>query len=187
MRVTGSLSVNGNVQLGFATIASGSYSHAEGYVTKAFGDYSHAEGDITVASGICSHAEGFFTVASGAYSHAEGSRTEAIGFSSHAEGFYTVASGSYQHVQGQYNISSSAQSAFIVGNGTSNAARSNLIFASGSRVEITGSLSVTSLGNNTGSFVTINGNNTLNSRTAAQVRVDINYYGLTYAMQNGYY
>ena len=54
-------------------------------------------------------------------------------------------------------------------------------------VIITGSLSVTSVGNNTGSFVTINGNNTLNSRTAAQVRVDINYYGLTYAMQNGYY
>ena len=52
---------------------------------------------------------------------------------------------------------------------------------------ITGSLSVTSVGNNTGSFVTINGNKTLNSRTAAQVRVDINYYGLTYAMQNGYY
>jgi hypothetical protein len=54
-------------------------------------------------------------------------------------------------------------------------------------LSITGSLSVTSVGNNTGSFVTINGNNTLNSRTAAQVRVDINYYGLTYAMQNGYY
>jgi hypothetical protein len=52
---------------------------------------------------------------------------------------------------------------------------------------ITGSLSVTSVGNNTGSFVTLNGNNTLNSRTAAQTRVDINYYGLTYAMQNGYY
>jgi hypothetical protein len=53
--------------------------------------------------------------------------------------------------------------------------------------EITGSLSVTSVGNNSGSFVTLNGNNTLNSRTAAQTRVDINYYGLTYAMQNGYY
>jgi len=46
-------------------------------------------------------------------------------------------------VQGQYNIASSAQSAFIVGNGTSLIARSNLIFASGSLVQITGSLTVT--------------------------------------------
>jgi hypothetical protein len=52
---------------------------------------------------------------------------------------------------------------------------------------ITGSLSVTSVSNSSGSFVTIDANNTLNSRTAAQTRVDINYYGLTYAMQNGYY
>jgi len=94
----------------------------------AQGSYSHAQGDNTVASGTGSHAEGYDAVASGLYSH--------------AEGLATVASGSYQHVQGQYNLSSSAQSAFIVGNGTSNGSRSNLIFASGSRVEITGSLNV---------------------------------------------
>ena len=52
---------------------------------------------------------------------------------------------------------------------------------------ITGSLSVTTVVNGTGSFVTIDANNTLKDRTAAEVRVDINYYGLTYAMQNGYY
>ena len=58
----------------------------------------------------------------------------------------TVASGSYQHVQGQYNLSSSAQSAFIVGNGTADGSRSNLIFASGSQVQITGSLIVSGSG-----------------------------------------
>ena len=42
----------------------------------------------------------------------------------------------------QYNISSSAQSAFIVGNGTADGARSNLIFASGSEVQLTGSLKI---------------------------------------------
>jgi hypothetical protein len=46
-------------------------------------------------------------------------------------------------VQGQFNIASSAQSAFIVGNGGNIASRSNLIFAAGSQVEITGSLTVT--------------------------------------------
>ena len=64
----------------------------------------------------------------------------ASGHYSHAEGWGTVASGSYQHVQGQYNISSSAQSAFIIGNGTSASNRSNLIFAAGTQVQITGSL-----------------------------------------------
>jgi len=62
---------------------------------------------------------------------------------SHAEGYYTVASGSYQHVQGAYNISSSNAAAFIIGNGTSDTSRSNLIFASGSQVQVTGSLTVT--------------------------------------------
>ena len=117
-------------------------SHAEGYNTVTFGSASHAEGYFTTASGDYSHAEGYGTTASGSASHAEGYYTTASGDYSHAEGLGTVASGSYQHVQGQYNISSSAQSAFIVGNGTSISARSNLIFASGSEVQVTGSLSV---------------------------------------------
>lgn len=82
------------------------------------------------------------TAATGLNSHAEGNDTVASATGSHAEGLGTVASGSYQHVQGQYNISSSAQSAFIIGNGTANGSRSNLVFASGSTVDITGSLNV---------------------------------------------
>jgi len=65
----------------------------------------------------------------------------------------TVALGNYQHVQGQYNISSSAQGAFILGNGTSDSSRSNLIFASGSQVQITGSLYVTSSSPTLGQFI----------------------------------
>ena len=128
---------------GRSTIASGSYSHAEGQNTIASGSYSHAEGKGTVTSGPYSHAEGYYTVAIGDGAHAEGANTTATADNSHAEGLYTVATGKYQHVQGQYNISSSKQSAFIVGNGTSDLNRSNLIFASGSTVQITGSLGVT--------------------------------------------
>jgi len=157
---------------GLNTFSSGSYSHAEGYNTKASGSYSHAEGEFTTATGQSSHAEGSNTTATGSYSHAEGSSTSAsgnwshaegsstvasgprshaegsltfaLGDSSHAEGFNTVASGSYQHVQGQYNLSSSAQAAFIVGNGTgTGTSRSNLIFASGSQVQVTGSIIAT--------------------------------------------
>jgi hypothetical protein len=94
--------------------------------------------------------EGTGLIASGLGSHAEGDNTKAQGTGSHAEGSNTVAQGNYQHVQGQYNISSSAQGAFIHGNGTSDANRSNLIFASGSQVQITGSLNVS--GSITGSL-----------------------------------
>ena len=124
------------------TIASGIYSHAEGSQTAASDLYSHTEGAITAAEGTGSHAEGVNTIASGSFSHAEGEATVALGYGSHAEGISTVALGNYQHVQGQYNISSSAESAFIIGNGTSDGARSNLIFASGSTFQITGSLNI---------------------------------------------
>jgi hypothetical protein len=138
------------------TVASGTYSHAEGTLTDASGIYSHAEGAGSTASGhdshaegigttaygFGSHAEGHTTIASGSSSHAEGSRTLTLGQFSHAEGYHTVALGDYQHVQGTYNISSSNAGAFIHGNGTSDANRSNLIYASGSQVQITGSLGV---------------------------------------------
>lgn len=74
-------------------------------------------------------SNGFNIVASGSYSH--------------AEGLSTVASGDYQHVQGAYNISSSEANAFIIGNGTDNSNRSNLVFASGSNFQIpSGSLRI---------------------------------------------
>jgi hypothetical protein len=72
----------------------------------------------------------------------QGNSNVATGTFSHAEGWETVALGTYQHVQGQFNISSSAQSAFIIGNGTSSGSRSNLVFASGSQFQVTGSLIV---------------------------------------------
>jgi hypothetical protein len=139
------------------TLASGSYSHAEGYNTIASGSNSHAEGDSTQAIGIASHAEGSITKATGDYSHAEGDNTQAKGNYSHAEGQETIASGSYshaegyqtialanhQHVQGQFNAASSVPAAFIVGNGTDDGNRSNLIYAAENDVQITGSLKVT--------------------------------------------
>lgn len=76
--------------------------------------------------GSYSHAEGLDTTASGNSSHAEGRKTIANGHYSHAEGCMTIASGNSSHVQGKYNIEdNSAKYAHIVGNGTSNTARSN--------------------------------------------------------------
>ena len=109
---------------GSRTTASGNFSHAEGDRTTASNDYSHAEGFSTIASGYASHAEGESTTASGDFSHAEGSMTTAEGIYSHAEGNNTIANGESQHVQGKYNIADKT-SAFIIGNGSSDNARSN--------------------------------------------------------------
>jgi hypothetical protein len=108
--------------------ATGEHSHAEGSITKAIGNYSHAEGDNTQAIGEYSHAEGqeTITLASAQYSH--------------AEGYGTIASAKWQHIQGQWNATSSVESAFIVGNGTDDNNRSNLIHAAGNEVQISGSM-----------------------------------------------
>ena len=127
---------------GQLTTANGPYSHAEGYGTITNGFASHTEGQSNVATGQASHAEGLGTTANGSFSHAEGYGTLTTGDYSHAEGLSTVALGNYQHVQGQYNLSLSAQSAFIIGNGVDASNRSNLVFASGSQFQITGSLNV---------------------------------------------
>jgi len=126
---------------GSGSVAIGIHSHAEGATTVARGDYSHAEGKQTTAFGNTSHAEGYNTIASSEFSHAEGYFTVAQGVGAHSEGYFTTASGDYQHVSGQYNLSSTAQSAFIVGNGIPSR-RSNILFASGSSFQVSSSLNL---------------------------------------------
>ena len=111
---------------GSNTTASGTSSHAEGSGTTASGYYSHAEGSTTNATADTAHAEGYNTTASGYASHAEGSSTTATAGSSHAEGSGTKASSANQHVQGKFNVEDTAGTyAMIIGNGTSDTARSN--------------------------------------------------------------
>ena len=135
---------------GSGSTASGSYSHAQGTQTLASGLYSHTQGSSTTASGDYSHAQGSGSVATGIGSHAEGQKTSAKGNYSHTQGTASVALGDYQHVTGQFNISSSMESVFIHGNGTSNTARRNLISTSEpgapGMVTISGSLIVTAAG-----------------------------------------
>lgn len=114
---------------GRLTSAIGNYSHSEGGFTKSFGIYSHAEGIGTVAQGSYSHAEGNNTYSHGTYSHTEGNYTSAYGSHSHAEGHGTITNQDYQHVGGEYNVSdvnvTSAYYPYIVGNGSSDANRSD--------------------------------------------------------------
>lgn len=117
---------------GCENIASGDYSHAEGSNNTTNGYCSHAEGWRNTASGDGSHIEGWSNTASGDGSHAEGSNNTASGSYSHVEGYDNEASGYATHVQGKYNIiqqvtgpSYNGKYCHIVGNGTSDTARSN--------------------------------------------------------------
>lgn len=99
--------------------ASGKYSYAQGYGHVASSYGSHAEGESNTVDGRCAHAEGSFTTANGWYSHSEGDGT--------------IAKFKSQHVFGDFNIedpsttTSSDRGNYveIVGNGTTNNARSN--------------------------------------------------------------
>lgn len=106
--------------------ASADYAHAENFKTTASGYASHAEGMNTVSDGYGSHAEGNGSQATAPYSHAEGWVTLASGNASHAAGIGTIAAGEGQTVLGKYNVSDTT-SLLIIGNGTSDAARSNLL------------------------------------------------------------
>lgn len=78
---------------GFGSIASGSISTALGNGTTASGDYATALGYGTIASGYGSTALGFGSVASGLYSTALGYYTKATNTASFAAGNSTVAGG----------------------------------------------------------------------------------------------
>ena len=119
--------------IGTLNEASGARSVAEGQGTSATANNAHAEGQNTVAGAANAHAEGGSTTASGNSSHAEGSFSTASGDASHSEGYYTEATRFAQHVEGEYNIldtggqngGSLGTYTHIVGNGTSDNARSN--------------------------------------------------------------
>ena len=102
-------------------VSKGLFSNAMGLNVAATGDYSHAEGYSTIASGKYSHAEGFGTQAKGEFSHVSGYRTKA-----------TI---DYQAVFGKYNLEDS-NAIFIVGNGTDDNNRSNLLAISDNLINI---------------------------------------------------
>ena len=120
---------NSSNYVGSSSVASGSYSVASGY-------YSVASGSSSVASGYSSVASGSYSVASGHSSVASGYSSVASGYSSVASGYYSVAlnartdaKGDYQTVVGVYNADDN-NAYFIVGNGTSDTARSNAMTVS---------------------------------------------------------
>jgi len=116
--------------IGVETTASGYSSIAMGYQTTASGAVSTAIGQQTTASGDISFAMGDHSIASGTVSTAMGNYTTASGNRSTAMGRYTIASDYASLVIGLYNSSgssvtdsgtsfSTSNTAFVIGNGTS--------------------------------------------------------------------
>lgn len=138
---------NGAIAIGSGDEATGEYSSAIGYYSKSTGiystsvglmsvsagDYSVAIGTRDTAVGYSSLALGLQTKAIGSFSTTVGRSSIAVGDISFASGFYTKAKPYCSFVVGQYNDTtcfatnywSVIDPLFIVGNGTSDNARSN--------------------------------------------------------------
>ena len=112
---------------GFGNIAYGEASHAEGDSNTTYGANSHAEGFENITYGDCSHAEGHQSKAAGLYSHAEGDSTLAYGDGSHTQGYHTVAYNDYEATFGQFNVSTTGETVFSIGDGVDNDNRHNII------------------------------------------------------------
>ena len=118
------------------TEATGEYSQALGYKAKAHGDYSFAIGHLSKASGVNSTAMGYWTEANGNYSTSMGGGTKANGVYSTAIGYGSYASDYSSLVIGHWNLSgstvtgsataaNSANTLFVIGNGSQDWSRSD--------------------------------------------------------------
>jgi hypothetical protein len=107
---------------------------------KAYGENvqgaSFVNGNVYIAPNIGTPAgfknlRGSFSVGTASYGVGTGSVTL---------GQFVQANGNYQTVVGAFNQVNSNSNSFIIGNGTGTGSRSNLLFASGSQIQVTGSI-----------------------------------------------
>jgi len=69
-----------------------------------------------------------------------GTASYGVGTGSATFGRFVQANGNYQTVVGAFNQVNSSSNSFVIGNGTGTGSRSNLLFASGSLIQVTGSI-----------------------------------------------
>ena len=122
-------SAGGAFASGRDTKATGDYSRAMGYFTEANGGSSTAMGSRGIANGSYSTAMGYDTdangdgsTAMGQYSEANGKFSTAMGYSSKANDYSSLVIGynnlSGSTVTGSATQANSANTAFVIGNGT---------------------------------------------------------------------
>lgn len=105
--------------------------HAEGYnntiSSQAFNSHVEGEENTISAGAENAHAQGYRNVAAGVQSNATGYNTTASGAQSTTMGEGTIASGINSLAIGKYNVDSGTGYSFIIGDGTDNTARSNVM------------------------------------------------------------
>ena len=114
----------------------------------------------------------------GGYATAEGFNNVASGNYSHVEGYYNKTGCDYQHIQGKYNVGK-ADTAFEIGNGTSDNARSNAL-----EVDWDGNVSASGDIEDGGGNVL---SNKLDTSKLVLIRQKINASGWSPNPINGYY
>lgn len=129
---------------GYFYSAQGNNSFIAGKNNISYNDYGHISGLNSVTFGQASHAEGINTTTKGNYSHVEGSGSVSYGIASHASGIFIIASGSGQTAVGKYNLQNNTSDLFVVGDGTNNSNRHDVLNVSSGLVRVTGSLNVSS-------------------------------------------
>lgn len=95
------------------------HSHGEGWNNSIVSPYSSIKGRENVCSGLASSASGYLTAAAGDYSKSSGVGAIAKEYGSQAMGHYNI------QATGSGTAYASASNALVIGNGTSDTARSN--------------------------------------------------------------
>lgn len=123
---------NGQVNVGYRSIAMGNRVKASGMDAIAIGSYSNASGPNAIAIGDGATASENSAIAfgggeaSGVASYARGTQCVASGRGSSADGYCVTAAGDYQNARGKFSMTDSNSTyADIVGNGDSMSERSN--------------------------------------------------------------
>lgn len=126
----GSIGLGTNVRApGISGIAIGNKAWAKSANSIAIGTVNEAIGSHSISLGITTRAVGFASIAIGSQSYAYGNRSLTMGFESDALSVYETAMGvyptSYTPGLNAENTFHPTDRLFVIGNGTSNSARSN--------------------------------------------------------------
>jgi hypothetical protein len=111
----------------YAATALGCYTFATGYAAVALGEFSLASGYTALASGMNAIASGTGAAALGNYVVASGNAAAAFGEYTVAQAYGSVAFGFYNVAQGEPTGPVSTDDLLVLGNGASDAERSNAL------------------------------------------------------------
>lgn len=110
---------------GYGSNAIGAYSTASGTYSTAIGSYSTATLNYAVACGYSSSASGNASFTAGSYTNASGTYASSANRYTIAQGYAQTAIGEYNIAQGTVSSRTDTDNVFVIGNGTSSAARGN--------------------------------------------------------------